>query len=139
MFAIVRTGGKQYRVTGGDHITVDRVHADPGTRVDLDVLMTADGGTLGTGAVAAEIVEHYRGEKIIVFKKKRRHNYRRKQGHRQELTVLRILGFGGAGAATPTTIDTAAPMTIDAAAPTTIDLDTTTSATVNTAEADHGA
>lgn len=95
MFAIVRTGGKQYRVAGGDHITVDRVRADPGTRVDLDVLMTAEGGTLGEGAVAAEIVEHYRGEKIIVFKKKRRHNYRRKQGHRQELTVLRILGFGG--------------------------------------------
>ncbi len=95
MFAIVRTGGKQYRVAGGDHITVDRVHADPGTRVDLDTLMTAESGTLGTGAVSAEIVEHYRGEKIIVFKKKRRHNYRRKQGHRQELTVLRILGFGG--------------------------------------------
>lgn len=124
MFAIVRTGGKQYRVTGGDHITVDRVHADPGTRVDLDTLMTVDGGTLGTGAVAAEIVEHYRGEKIVVFKKKRRHNYRRKQGHRQELTVLHILGFAEGDAKVVLSIAVA---------------QTSVQAADQTAEADHGA
>lgn len=98
MFAILRTGGKQYRVGVGDIITVERIVGDVGAEVELaDVL--AIGGcesqVIGTPtvpdvAVRARIVQQPRGTKVLVFKKKRRKNYRRKRGHRQELTVLRI-------------------------------------------------
>ena len=90
MFAVVRTGGKQYRVSANDQIVVEKIEGDAGTQVSLETLMTGDGAALGTGAVTAEIVEQKRGEKIIIFKKRRRHNYRRKNGHRQSLTVLKI-------------------------------------------------
>ncbi|NJM49478.1 MAG: 50S ribosomal protein L21 [Sphingomonadales bacterium] len=98
MFAIVRTGGKQYRVAAGDKIAVEKLPGEAGDKVSLDdVLLAGEGDkpadTKGL-SVSAEIIAQERGEKIIVFKKKRRHNYRRKQGHRQSLTLLRILGVG---------------------------------------------
>ena len=98
MFAIVKTGGKQYRVAPGDQIVVERLEGDVGAQVSLDyVLAIGDEQsgaigrpTLADASVRARIVQQPRGTKIIVFKKKRRKNYRRKHGHRQELTVLRI-------------------------------------------------
>lgn len=91
MFAVVRTGGKQYRVAGGDKIIVEKIEGEPGTPVALETLMTGEGAavTMG-GTVTAEIVAQTKGDKVIIFKKKRRHNYRRKNGHRQNLTVLKI-------------------------------------------------
>jgi large subunit ribosomal protein L21 len=98
MFAVIRTGGKQYKVAKDDVITVEKLAADPGSAIEFDeVLMVADGVEIVTGtpfvsgaAVGAEVVAQNRAKKIIVFKKKRRHNYRRKKGHRQYQTVLRI-------------------------------------------------
>jgi large subunit ribosomal protein L21 len=99
MFAVVRTGGKQYRVAEGDLIRVERLEGEKGGTITLgEVLMAGDkiGAPLVSGAsVAAEIVAQARGPKIIVFKKKRRQNYRRKNGHRQDLTILRITGIAG--------------------------------------------
>jgi large subunit ribosomal protein L21 len=95
MFAVVRTGGKQYRVAPEDRITVEKLSGEAGDTVTLeDVLLVADGGTLKDAKgvkVTAEIVAQNRGEKVIIFKKRRRHNYRRKNGHRQSQTVLKIL------------------------------------------------
>ncbi len=98
MFAIVRTGGKQYRVAAGDKIAVEKLPGEAGDILSLgDILLAGDGGEVKDVkglTVSAEIIAQERGEKIIVFKKRRRHNYRRKQGHRQSLTLLRILGVG---------------------------------------------
>ncbi len=97
MFAIVRTGGKQYRVAAGDKIVVDRMDGEAGARVTLgDVLFTSTGETGLT--VAAEIIAQAKADKVIVFKKKRRHNYRRKNGHRQQHTILEIVSVGAAPA-----------------------------------------
>jgi len=99
MYAIVETGGKQYRVTPGDTVAVERLTGEPGESLDLDrVLLVAGNGDqarIGSpgieGAVVrAEVVEHIRGEKIIVFRYKSKVRYRRKTGHRQSLTRLRI-------------------------------------------------
>ena len=98
MFAIIRTGGKQYKVASGDVIAVEKLAGEPGATLELaEVLMVGDGADISTGTplvagatVSAELVEHRRADKIIVFKKKRRQNYRRKNGHRQHQTVLRI-------------------------------------------------
>jgi len=98
MFAVIRTGGKQYRVAPNDIIEIERIAGEPGDIIELGevLLLGADGGPqtgspLIAGAlVAAEVIEHTRADKIIVFKKKRRKNYRRKRGHRQALTMLRI-------------------------------------------------
>ena len=104
MFAVIRTGGKQYKVANGDVIKVEKLAGDAGASITLDdVLMVSNDGatTIGTPTVAgasvvAEVLGQDRGPKIIVFKKKRRQNYRRKNGHRQDLTVLRITGINGA-------------------------------------------
>jgi large subunit ribosomal protein L21 len=94
MFAVVRTGGKQYRVAAGDKIVVDRMDGEAGARITLgDVLFTSEGAAKGL-TVAAEIVAQAKADKIIVFKKKRRHNYRRRNGHRQQHTILKILSVG---------------------------------------------
>ncbi len=94
MFAVVRTGGKQYRVAAGDKIVVDRMDGEAGARISLgDVLFASEGGATGL-TVAAEIIAQAKADKIIVFKKKRRHNYRRRNGHRQQHTILRILSVG---------------------------------------------
>lgn len=103
MFAVVKTGGKQYKVAQGDVIQVEKLPVEAGKSVDLaDVLMLCDGGkvTVGTpivsGAkVTAEVVSQDRSEKLIVFKKKRRQNYRRKNHHRQEYTTLKITAIKG--------------------------------------------
>jgi large subunit ribosomal protein L21 len=100
MFAIVRTGGKQYRVAAGDKITVEKLTGSVGDKVELsDVLLAGDGADLKPTAgliVGAEIVAQGKGEKVIIFKKKRRHNYRRRNGHRQLHTLLKIVSIGGA-------------------------------------------
>lgn len=100
MFAIVRTGGKQYRVAAGDKIAVEKLAGEAGDTVTLgDVLLAGDGGEVQSAAglvVSAEIIAQARGEKVIVFKKRRRHNYRRKNGHRQSLTLLKITAIGAA-------------------------------------------
>ena len=98
MYALVRTGGKQYRVAKDDTILVERIAADEGSEVILDdVVMLGDGDkvTIGTprvegAAVSATVVSQTRGPKIIIFRRKRRKNHRRTQGHRQDLTLLRI-------------------------------------------------
>jgi large subunit ribosomal protein L21 len=98
MFAIVRTGGKQYRVAAGDKIVVEKLEGEAGSAVSLsDVLLAGEGGDLKSVeglVVSAEIVAQGRGEKIIVFKKRRRHNYRRRNGHRQYHTILKITAIG---------------------------------------------
>jgi large subunit ribosomal protein L21 len=98
MFAVIRTGGKQYKVAQNDVIAVEKLAGEPGTTIELrEVLMVGDGTTVSAGApliegalVSATLVEQRRADKIIIFKKKRRQNYRRKNGHRQYQTVLRI-------------------------------------------------
>jgi large subunit ribosomal protein L21 len=103
MFAVVRTGGKQYRVAAGDKIAVEKLAGEAGDVITLDdVLLAGEGGTLAdpkSVTVSAEIIAQTKGEKVVVFKKRRRHNYRRKAGHRQQITVLRItaVSVGEAG------------------------------------------
>ena len=98
MFAVVRTGGKQYRVAPGDKIVVEKIDGEAGQRIDLgDVLLAGEGSDLKSVdglKVAAEIVAQAKGDKVTVFKKRRRHNYRRKKGHRQQHTILRIVAIG---------------------------------------------
>jgi len=97
-FAVIRTGGKQYRVTPNSVLKVEKLEAEAGATITFhDVLAVGSDGGLTLGAptvpgasVSATVLEQARGEKIIIFKKKRRQNYRRKRGHRQHLTVLRI-------------------------------------------------
>jgi len=106
MFAVIRTGGKQYRVAKDDTIVVEKLAGDPGTMVELsEVLMIGSGKSASIGsplvdkaAVFAEVVKQSRADKIIVFKKHRRKNYRRTRGHRQQQTVLRILDVSPTGA-----------------------------------------
>ena len=99
MFAIVRTGGKQYRVAPGDKIVVEKLAGNAGDSVDLtDVLLAGEGSDLKSTAglvVGAEIIAQAKSDKVTVFKKRRRHNYRRKAGHRQQLTILKIVSIGG--------------------------------------------
>ena len=106
MFAVIRTGGKQYRVAKDDKIVVEKLTGEPGAMVELaDVLMiggdskapTVGSPVIDKAAVFAEVVEQSRADKIIVFKKHRRKNYRRTRGHRQEQTVLRIVDVSPTG------------------------------------------
>lgn len=98
MYAVIRTGGKQYRVAAEDVIEIEKIAGEPGDIVSLEevLMLGGDGGpTVGTplitgASVAAEVLEQKRAAKLLVFKKKRRKNYRRKHGHRQQLTALRI-------------------------------------------------
>ena len=113
MFAVVRTGGKQYRVAAGDKIAVEKIVGEAGDSVSLsDVLFAGDGGEVKSVAgltVSAEIVAQAKTDKITVFKKKRRHNYRRKAGHRQQVTLLKITAIGDVKAA-PKAAKAAAPV-----------------------------
>lgn len=101
MFAVIRTGGKQYKVAENDVIIIEKLLVEAGDDIDFtDVLALNDGAAttfgkpLVSGAVVtAEVLEQARGDKVIIFKKKRRQNYRRKNGHRQDLTVVRITGI----------------------------------------------
>jgi large subunit ribosomal protein L21 len=95
MFAVIRTGGKQYKVAKDDVITVERLSGEPGASLTLgDVLMIGEGADASLApagaAVTAEVVRQIKSEKVLIFKERRRHNYRRKNGHRQALTVLRV-------------------------------------------------
>jgi large subunit ribosomal protein L21 len=104
MFAVIKTGGKQYRVAANDVIEVEKLEADAGAAVTFgDVLMVGDEGSFTVGAplvagasVAGEVVEQTRAAKVIAFKKRRRQNSKRKRGHRQDLTVVRITGITAA-------------------------------------------
>ena len=103
MFAVIKTGGKQYRVAAEDVVTVGKLADEPGASITFDtvLMVTGDGGTqVGAPSVAGvtvsgEVVEHTRGDKVIAFKKRRRKNSRRKRGHRQDFTVVRITAIGG--------------------------------------------
>jgi len=105
MFAVIKTGGKQYKVASGQTLTVERLPGEAGAAIALEeVLAIGDEAGLKVGAplldgavVKAEVVEQTRGDKIIVFKKKRRQNYRRKNGHRQDLTVIKITDIAASG------------------------------------------
>jgi large subunit ribosomal protein L21 len=97
MFAVIRTGGKQYRVAAEDLIRIDKVAGNPGEIVEFGEVLVVGGDNVTLGAptvsgasVAAEVVEQGRGPKVIVFKKRRRKNSRRKRGHRQEFTLVRV-------------------------------------------------
>jgi len=98
MFAVVRTGGKQYRVAAGDKIVVEKLAGNAGDTITLgDILLAGEGSDLKSTdglTVSAEIVAQAKGDKVTVFKKRRRHNYRRKQGHRQQHTILKIVAIG---------------------------------------------
>ena len=100
MFAVVRTGGKQYRVAAGDKIAVEKLAGEAGDTITLgDILLAGEGDDIADAAkvtVSAEIIAQAKSEKVIVFKKRRRHNYRRKNGHRQQMTLLRITAVGAA-------------------------------------------
>ena len=98
MFAVVRTGGKQYRVAPGDKIVVEKLAGEAGDSINLeDILLAGEGSELKSTAglkVTAEILAQAKSDKVTVFKKRRRHNYRRKKGHRQQHTILRIVAIG---------------------------------------------
>lgn len=103
MFAVIRTGGKQYRVAAEDVIKVDKLRGDPGEIVQFGEVLVVGGDSITLGqptiagaSVAAEVLEQGRGPKIIAFKKRRRKNSRRKKGHRQDLSVVRITDITGA-------------------------------------------
>ena len=104
MFAVIKTGGKQYKVATNDIILVEKLDAEEGASVTLgEVLMVGEGGNITVGqpnvagaSVTAKVIEQRKGDKVIIFKKNRRHNYRRKRGHRQFVTVLKIEGIKAA-------------------------------------------
>ncbi|MGQ0523743.1 MAG: 50S ribosomal protein L21 [Betaproteobacteria bacterium] len=102
MYAVIKTGGKQYRVSAGEKLKVEQIPADVGAEIALDqVLMVADGEavTMGTPLVAgtsvkAKVIGHGRGDKVNIFKMRRRKHYRKSQGHRQNYTEIEILSIG---------------------------------------------
>ena len=98
MFAIIQTGGKQYKVSEGDVVKVEKLELEVGSKVNFEVLLTSDNGTVVAGnpvvqnvTCTAQVVEQGKGEKITVYKYKPKKNYRRKQGHRQPFTAVKIL------------------------------------------------
>lgn len=109
MFAIIKTGGKQYKVAPNDVIMVEKLAGASGDSIEFpDVLMMGQGSTIKVGSplvanatVCGTVLDQIRDDKIIIFKKKRRHNYRRKNGHRQYLTVVRITDILSEGGAKP--------------------------------------
>ena len=100
-YAVIRTGGKQYRVTPGDVIRIEKLAAEPGAAVEFtEVLMASDEGAVRVGApllagarVTAQVVQQGKAKKVLVFKKKKRKNYRRHHGHRQHFTAVRVTGI----------------------------------------------
>ena len=103
MYAVIKTGGKQYRVAAGDKLKIEKLAGDVGSDVTFDqVLMLADGDNVTIGAplvsgitVPAKIVSHGRGDKVMIFKMRRRKHYRKTQGHRQDYTEIEIGAIGG--------------------------------------------
>ncbi|MEI6102054.1 MAG: 50S ribosomal protein L21 [Eubacteriales bacterium] len=101
MYAIIETGGKQYKVEKGNKVHVEKLDVEIGTEVSFEALMIANGETVEVGKptlkdvkVTAKVLEHNKDKKIIVFKYKAKKNYRRKQGHRQPYSVIEILEIG---------------------------------------------
>lgn len=94
MFAVVEAGSKQYHVKVGDVVNIERISNEAGSTYTFEKVLMADGKVgspnLDNAKVVAEVLEHKKSDKVLIFKKKRRHNYRRKRGHRQEISVLRI-------------------------------------------------
>jgi large subunit ribosomal protein L21 len=113
MFAVVRTGGKQYRVAAGDKIVVEKLAGEAGETIQLgDILLAGEGADLKSTdglTVSAEIIAQAKADKVIIFKKRRRHNYRRKKGHRQQHTILRITAIGDEKAVSPKKAKAEAP------------------------------
>ena len=103
MYAVIKTGGKQYKVSAGEKLKIESIPAEVGSQIELDqVLLVADGDKVTTGTplvsgavVKATVVSHGRGEKISIFKLRRRKHYRKSQGHRQNYTEIEILGIAG--------------------------------------------
>lgn len=99
MYAVIKTGGKQYKVASGDLIKVEKISGDEGSEVVFNEVLAIDeliGSPLVSGAtVKAQVVKQAKDKKVIIFKKKRRHNYRRKNGHRQEITLVKITDIVG--------------------------------------------
>ncbi|MBX9810793.1 MAG: 50S ribosomal protein L21 [Burkholderiales bacterium] len=103
MYAVIKTGGKQYRVSAGEKLKVEQIPADIGAEIVLDqVLMVGDGDAVKLGAplvsgasVTAKVIAHGRGDKVRIFKMRRRKHYRKTQGHRQNFTEIEILGIAG--------------------------------------------
>ena len=103
MYAIIETGGKQYRVSAGDKLRLEKIHAEEGEQVSFDkviLLGKDDGPLIGTpyidgAVVTAKILEHGKGDKVIVFKYRRKKNYRKFRGHRQQYTLVQIDGIKG--------------------------------------------
>ena len=93
MFAVIETGGKQYKVTKDATLSVEKLEGNPGDKVSLSVLLVGNGDkvSMGAGKVTAEIVEQGLGDKVLIFKKKRRQNYRRTRGHRQPFTAVKVV------------------------------------------------
>ena len=104
MYAVIKTGGKQYRVAKDDVLKIERIAGEAGTKIEFsEVLLVGSGASLKVGAptvagakVTGELVEQSRGPKLIAFKKRRRKNSRRKKGHRQDLSTVRITSITGA-------------------------------------------
>ena len=98
MFAIIQTGGKQYKVCAGDVVKVEKLELEVGSKINFDVLLTSNEGKIVAGnpivenvTCVAEVVEHGKGDKIVVYKYKPKKNYRRKQGHRQPYSAIKIV------------------------------------------------
>ena len=98
MYAIVKTGGKQYKVAAGDYLNIEKLDAEVGAKVPLTAIAVVDGDKAAKTKVEAEIVEQFKGEKQIIFKFKKRKNYKRTRGHRQNLTRVKIVSVGSAKA-----------------------------------------
>ena len=101
MYAVVKTGGKQYKVTVGEKLNVEQIPAELDSQVELEVLMIADGDKVTVGVptvsgakVVAKVVAHGRGEKVRIFKMRRRKHYQKRQGHRQNYTRIEIVSIG---------------------------------------------
>jgi len=99
MFAVIESGSKQYHVKSGDVIKIERIAGEVGSVINFDKVLMVNGKVgspvLANAKVSAEVLEHVKSDKVLIFKKKRRHNYRRKRGHRQSITVLRIKEIKG--------------------------------------------
>ncbi len=103
MYAVIKTGGKQYRVAADDVLTIEKLTGEPGDKIEFGEVLMVGGDSVKIGAplvsgalVKAEVVEQTRGPKVIAFKKRRRKNSRRKRGHRQDLTIVKITEIIGA-------------------------------------------
>lgn len=121
MFAVIETGGKQYKVAPGAALAVERLHGEPGSTVELDrVLMIGENGQVTVGSpaiqgakVLAYVIEQGRGDKITVFKYKAKSNYRRRTGHRQQLTRLRVTEILAPGELSATPVSPVAPLPVE--------------------------